>query len=493
MSRRSNPTRQIELRQRQEDLTSNYTNVAAEHSQLKMKSQWEEKTSSRIQRNELFRRMDEVQARQADVLQARRQRLSELLIKEKAVHDSMIANLAETDDQRRERLMQQARELRERREQLRQQEASARRDQIFREESALIREAQSKLKVLRAAADRESHLEALKARKAQEEEEERFFSEQWLDQQAKQAARTQSDMDAIHRKREQLKHDLQLQIKAAEKRAQQAQEAQAKEDAEFLELVRQGKAADANAEAKRKMRQKQLAEETKIRNEELRRMKEEEKTMLAEEEKRNLDELLAQIAADEASERQKKKEAREHAMSQIKFVEAQMNTVAENETALDRLWQEESDKEWAKREDRWLEEQARREALLHDVFSTRKNQILELRQKELDEAQRKRAEHDAMIVETTALAHRDTSDVRKKKEAALAIQQYQLQQVEARNKEKNDARAAKKFEMTSAQAVEHEYQKKISEELAKLEQGKPERYQGVKLAAQRRGISGLNA
>ena len=491
MSRRSNPTRQIELRQRQEDLTSTYDSVAQQHTQLKMKSQWEQKTATRIQQNELFRRMDAVQGRQADMLAARRQRLADLLVAEREEHDRMIANLAETDEQRRERLMQQARDLRERREKMRMEESAVRKDQIFREESSLVREAQSKLKVLRVAADREEQLKAVEERKRREAEEERFFSEQWLDQQAKQAARTQSDLETIHRRRQKLRDDLQLQVDAAKKRKELSQEEQQKEDAYFDSLLRQGKEADARADAERREKQRQLAEETKIRNQQLREMKEEEKAALAAEEKAALDQLLAQIAHDEAEEKRRKREAREEAMSQMKFVEAQMNTVAENETALDRLWQEENDKEWAKREERWGEEQGRREALYRDVFNTRKQQIQEIRQKELDEAKKKREEHEEMVKETTALASRDTSDVRKKREAAKATQNYQQMQVDRRNQEKQAIRDSKKTEMTSAQAVEHQYQAKIAEELAKLEEGKPGKYQGVKLSSQRRGVSGL--
>ena len=67
-----------------------------------------------------------------------------------------------------------------------------------------------------------------------------------------------------------------------------------------------------------------------------------------EEDKKNLETLLKQIADDEALEKEKKKAAREESIRQMKYVEAQMTAAAESETALDRMFQEEAEKEWGK-------------------------------------------------------------------------------------------------------------------------------------------------
>lgn len=491
MSTRSNPIRQIQVRQRQEELVATYHQIATDHTKAKMLGQWEEKTQRRIDQNGLHRAMDEIQARRGDVLVRRRERLALLLLTERTEHEHMVSTLAETDDERRERLMQKARELRQKREELRKEQSAQRRDQLFREESAIVREAQSRLKVLAVAAERARQLDDLQERRRREGAENQFFAEQFLAQQRSQAQRAQSDLELIQRRNEQCQSDLAKQVQQLTQRRNDARAQQAADDEEFRRTHRANVETDTRKENERRQRQKDIAEEVKRHNETQRAERDGEAARLRREDEAELARLLASIAAEEAADRERKAASRADAMHQIKFVEAQMNAVAESETALDKLWQEEADKEWAKREHRWRQEQQRREALLRDVFETRRAQVHALRAQEAAEATRKKEEHETMVRDIRQLTREDRGHADSARAVAKDNQAYLAMQVAERQAERDAAREAKRGDMTDAQAAEFAYKDKIAHELAKLEAAKPEQYRGVKLNGSRRGLSGI--
>lgn len=350
MSRR-NPTAAIEARQRQDLEVRKYNQAAAENVRQKMISSWESKTSKTVESKELLRNIDAVQAKHDDILVLRRNRLAELLVKEKEEHDDMLANLGESDEQRRERLMQKARDLRSQREELRQVEANTKRDQLFRE-NEIVRQAESKIKILYTADQRHEQLIQLAQRREEEKAEEEYFNQLGGEALRKQNARARADLEATHTRAIQTQKDLAVQCDANQRRSIEQRARQQQEDSEFARSVQAEKAASDAKDARRREHVRQLGVEIKQRNEELLRIKKVEYDQLRAEDKNALDQLLARIAEDERLEAERKKQHRELAMEHMKKVELQMNAQAESETAIDKLWQQENDKEWEKREAR---------------------------------------------------------------------------------------------------------------------------------------------
>ena len=483
-----NPTRQIELRQRGEDHVSKFQGVAAQHQRLKLSANWETKTQSRIETNHMARAMDVVQARHDEVLVARRQRLTELLQDERKQHEYMLENMAVTDDQRRERLMQQARDLRAKRETLRKGEATAQKDRRFREQSALVREAESHIKVLHVAEERKQQIEEKQRRKEAEREESAFWEEQQREEMRKQALRSQADLQRLHTRAQDTRKNLDVQVRHNEERRHLAKQEEVEEDKVYGESIKVGLKADAEKEAGRRQHQRDIAHETKVRNDAIRLTKEAEHSKLREEEKVELDNLLAKIAEDEKREGERKRAAREDAKYQMKFVEAQMNAAAESETALDRQWQEENDRQWAKREQQWRKEQHKREATMVDVFKTRKDQIVSIRQKEIDDQTARRNEHEKLVAVNQSMMDQDAELKARQRATALDTQKYLGRQISEREAEKATGRDARRNELTAAGAEEHAYQDKIALELTKLDQAKPGSYQHVKLGSRKKPL-----
>lgn len=486
--RKSNPTRQIELRQRAEDHVAKFNSVAVDHDRARMRSRWEQSSDKKIQSTQLTRAMDLVQAQHDEVLMARRMRLAELLKDERDMHEKMLENLVVTDDQRRERLMQKARDLRVQREELRKEESEHRRDQLFREQSALVREAESRIKVLHIAAERDAQLKANAERRQAEKEEEQFWLEQQREEQRKQAQRAQRDLQQLHSRAQQVNADLALQVEKNQTRKQQEKEAIKHEDDVYREEIVRGIKADTDADHARRMKQRQIADETKTMNEEIRVQKEAADAIARAEEKKELDDLLKKIADDERREQQRKVEAREQAKFQMKFVEAQMNAQAESETALDKRWQEENDRQWSKREAQWKAESNKRDNLMRNVYETRKTQIREIRTQEETDLAHRRQEHDALVASGKQLSSDDLENQRKRRLAAIENRKFLERQVAEKQAISNADRDAKRNELTASQAVEKQYEAKISQELHKLDDARPQGFQHVKLGSKKRAI-----
>ena len=480
MSRR-NPTAAIEARQRVDVEVRKYNQAAAENGRQKMISEWETKTTKTVESKELLRSIDAVQARHDDVLIQRRQRLADLLLREKQEHDDMLANLGESDEQRRERLMQKARDLRAQREELRKAEATDKLDQLFRERNDTIRQAESKIKVLYTADQRREQLNELSKRKEDDKQEEAFFTQMWLDEQRKQTDRARRDLEDTHTRAQRTQQDLAIQCEANRKRLEESRDRQRAEDADFFRLLREEQAASAAKDTARREHIRNLAAEIKHRNEELLRIKQEEYNRLRQEDKDALDELLRRIADDERLEAEKKKQHRERQTAHMHKVEAQMNAQAESETALDKLWQQENDKEWEKREARWIEEQNIRASLLSHVYETRKNQIRASFGRIEQEAEQKRAEYERLVAQVEALKAKDEAEARQRREDALKNQQHISEQIQRRSELKAVEKSSKKEELASANAFDVQYKQKLDAELLRMEQSKPEQFRGVPL------------
>lgn len=490
MSRR-NPMAAIEARQRAEEAQRHMEKITAENSKMKMMGRWESSTAKRVASTEYYQTMDRIQARQDDVLVQRRERLAAMLLQEKADHDSMIAGLAETDEQRKDRLMQHARDLRKQREEHRQGQSNQRKDLLAVQRSAAVREAESRLKVLQAADERHRQLELNEQARANKAEEERFFTEQWLEQQKLQNARARQDLEDQHVRGRQRQNDLAVQLENNQVRKEEEKARLRQDDAEFFHLLKEEQQKEFQKQELRRQHRTELAKEMKERNEELRAIKQNEYERLRFEDKQLLDDILREIAITEKKEAEVKRKARQEAVDHMHRVEAQMGEQAESETALDKLWQEENDREWAKKEARWMEDQDRRQRLLKNVMENRKNQVIAIREREGQEAQRRREEHEDMVRTLQKMRDEDMTSARDRLAQHRKVQDYLAKQIAVRDKERSDAEMNRKTALTDTQAEEFRMRDAIEAELRRLEEAKPDRYKAVMLQRNKKGLAAL--
>lgn len=481
MPRGYNAASAIEARQRREAYMEKFNAEQAVQERQKHTVNWELKGNERFQQREIRNYLDEVQSQHNDVLVARRRRLAALLNSENELHASMMANLTETNAQRRERLIRKAQELRANREAAKKADNGARNDRLFREKIDCLRQAESRLRVMQVTDARYEQMAATAARKQQEDEEEKFFTQQAADAQRVATERLQRDLEERYIRNQRMKEDLAAQVAGNQQRKAQEKEAAQHDAEEFHRLLHEEQVAEEQRRLARKAKDKALAQEMMEINAELQRARQQEYDALRKEDKEELDAILASIKADEEEERRQKQRRMAAEQQQMRDLQAQMAQRKDNTHALDKMWEEENEKQWRKREVQWNADQAKRDALLRSILIARRQQILDKRQKASEDAMTRKLEHEEFLKSLANERDIDAEERQRRMRLLKETQQYLEWQIQQRAAEKAAEQQARRSELTDQQALEKQYEDRIAQEMANLEAAKPARYRNVPL------------
>ena len=477
--------RQIQLRRRQEEQLAAAESAVGIDRSLRQYAKWETRTHQKIKSNELVRRIDYAQGRHDETLEKRRRRLAELLQQEKDMYESELEGINETQEQRRDRIAEQALGLRAEREKLRNNLANSQREKAFRSNCPQLIEATSKANLLQVAADRSQQLEWNNQQRDSTKREEAYYDSLWDEDRSKKEQRAAADLAKQRTMKLQLQETLSTQ-KAAQKRDKEMRkDVERREGEQFKADLIRGAQEDAEKERRRREHQHELGRLNKQYNMELEDMRTEVQQKELESDKRLLDDLLEKVKENEEKERETKRQSRVAAVAHMKEVEKQMMTAAGAETELDRLWQIESNKEWDKRESRWKAEQDKRDSLLRETFHERGIQVQQNREKR--QAQKAKGEDDRedMIRTIESLQSKEKAQATKRFEVAKNYQKCLVEQANNKREEQAAERRGRDLELIACQIAERDYQKKVAAERSMIEARKPPQYAHVSIASRR--------
>jgi hypothetical protein len=305
----------------------------------------------------------------------RRAALARLLEGERAQFQRDIEASFESAETVKERLFAHARTLKEQREAQRRRLAEELENKRFRLSSDVLRARASAITAERTAFDRLEQLQdkqrvaGLEARAEAAEAEQAaadlraFHEEQRVQAEARrriaaEAARTLDQQVAVRRD-----------LTAAER---------AYEDglvARLLEADRAAAAAQRQADMDRREHARVEYERVQAFNAKEQGQKGGAAAREAAEDKANLEATLAREAAEAEAERQARLEARRKGVEAQRELVALASVQAEDRSWMDKFYQEEFDKEWAKRQAQWDREAAARQALLEETTQGRRAQM----------------------------------------------------------------------------------------------------------------------
>lgn len=469
----------IEKRQKREQFFAEFDKQQASANRTNNAILGERKNQNLMRQNELFRILDVVQARRNDTLVERRKRLAELLNNELEEHNKLLSHLTESDEQRRERLISKAKALRERREMEKKLDTERCNDRLFREKIDVLRQAESRLRVMQVADARFEQIEAARQKKEEEAKEEEFFAQQANEAYRLACERTRHDLENIYQRNQQVRADLAAQVEGNKMRREMEKEEKKKEDEEFYRLLHEERVAEAQKQLARKQRAKEIAKEMQDLQVELETARSNEYARLRREDQEELERLLASIAREKEEALKAKKEKQQKEKAFLDEVKNDIERRKQKESSLDEMWKEANDKEWEKREKVWRADQEKRDALLHSILVVRRQQVYEKRARDQSEQARKRAEHQAFL---DSLPPDDAAERRKRKMIEMKeLQDYLDMQIGQRLLAKHQEQMGKLNELAECQALEAKYKDKIAQELENLERAKPERYRNVPL------------
>lgn len=365
----------IMQRRREEGRRQFYSEVAAAEQRKSMVASWESTALAKQASLDVRREYEALREKSKANMEAKRDRLADLLAGENAAYLAELKAPRETPAERQKRIVEAALKAREEREKERLQFAETQNERRFVEGSDELRAIRSK----KVAHETSRDLRAQMAEKSGEKEElaveKKFFDEEYA------AARLAAEKSATE-ERERKKKDKQTVWSdvRGQVESQEAKRLREKETAQ-REFEREMALLERDKEEEKQLEEGKLEEKGKRRTlmlehqERVRRQKEEDHAVDRLRDQEMVKEMMMKEREAAAADREKKEREREEHQKHRTELEVQMAAEAEDEGIVDRAFREEEEKMWRKREETWNAESAAREKLKTETLKGRHQQL----------------------------------------------------------------------------------------------------------------------
>ena len=428
--------------------------------------QWNAKNKERDEANKYNLQKKKFEKQQEIFLDMRRKKLSELLNKEEAMyHQELITNQESPEDVRR-RMEIKLKELREQRLNDRDENVNKLMERRFYEATDELRKNDSEAFAVECYLEQENQmLDKLKKRE-KEKKEEMFYVKLNEFDINKKIEKEKEEEKAKKNKIKNIYEYQQWQREQNEKAIKHDQEISKLEKQRLKEQWKRDELKEKENEEQRKLINKQVY----LDIEKFNKKEEEERKKVIEFEKKKDKELVESIvekekALDLIDKKEKEKKIKEFEQNK-KYLEYIMNQKKEAEIWMDKIAQDEADREYKKQQEEWMKEDAKRIQLLKDVYKGREEALKY--QKKIKEDEKNAIKEDRKQVDKEINEYYDKLEQINKAEA-IKRKQHQ-NQLKYQIKEKDDLRKRERqdvlYEERAAQLWEKEYQEKIKEQRA---------------------------
>ena len=428
--------------------------------------QWNAKNKERDEANKYNLQKKKFEKQQEIFLDMRRKKLSELLNKEEALyHQELITNQESPEDVRR-RMEIKLKELREQRLNDRDENVNKLMERKFYEATDELRKNDSEAFAVECYLEQENQmLDKLKKRE-KEKKEEMFYVKLNEFDINKKIEKEKEEEKAKKNKIRNIYDYQQWQREQNEKAIKHEEEISKLEKQRLKEQWKRDELKEKENEEQRKLINKQVY----LDIEKFNKKEEEERKKVIEFEKKKDKELVESIvekekALDLIDKKEKEKKIKEFEQNK-KYLEYIMNQKKEAEIWMDKIAQDEADREYKKQQEEWMKEDAKRIQLLKDVYKGREEALKY--QKKIKEDEKNAIKEDRKQVDKEINEYYDKLEEINKAEA-IKRKQHQNQLL-YQIKEKDDLRKRERqdvlYEERAAQLWEKEYQEKIKEQRA---------------------------
>ena len=428
--------------------------------------QWNAKNKERDEANKYNLQKKKFEKQQEIFLDMRRKKLSELLNKEEALyHQELITNQESPEDVRR-RMEIKLKELREQRLNDRDEKVNKLMERKFYEATDELRKNDSEAFAVECYLEQENQmLDKLKKRE-KEKKEEMFYVKLNEFDINKKIEKEKEEEKAKKNKIRNIYDYQQWQREQNEKAIKHEEEISKLEKQRLKEQWKRDELKEKENEEQRKLINKQVY----LDIEKFNKKEEEERKKVIEFEKKKDKELVESIvekekALDLIDKKEKEKKIKVFEQNK-KYLEYIMNQKKEAEIWMDKIAQDEADREYKKQQEEWMKEDAKRIQLLKDVYKGREEALKY--QKKIKEDEKNAIKEDRKQVDKEINEYYDKLEQINKAEA-IKRKQHQ-NQLKYQIKEKDDLRKRERqdvlYEERAAQLWEKEYQEKIKEQRA---------------------------
>ena len=427
---------------------------------------WTAKNSKRDEVRNYYSQKKKFDIQQEKFLDLRRKKLSERLNKEEAMYHQELINNQESPDDVRRRMEAKLKELREQRLNDKDENVQKLQEKRFYEATDELRKNDSEAFAVECYLEQENQmLDKLKKREKEKREEMFYVKLNEFDMEKKK----EKELEEEKLKKNKLKNIYdyqQWQREQNEKAIKHNQEIDELEKKRLKEQWRRDDLKEQENEEQRKLINKQVY----LDIEKFNKKEEEERKKVVEFEKKKDKELIESIVAREKAldlidKKEKERKVKEFEQNK-KYLQYVMNQKKEAEIWMDKIAQEEADREYKKEQEEWIKEDKKRIELLKDVYKGREEALKY--QKKIKEDEKNAVLEDRKQVDKEINEYYDKLEEINKAEAMKRkVHQNQLlYQI----KEKEDLRKRERqdvlYEERAAQLWEKEYQNKIDEQKA---------------------------
>ena len=440
------------------------------HSYLKddvirrQKANWELSNDKRNQAQMTSEEKRRLKEQKQTFLDLRRKRLSDLLISEDIMYHNEIIRNQETPEDVRRKMEKKLNELKTQRELERQKLVKKLKEKQFYQGADELRKNDSEYFAVSCYYEQENQmLDKLKKREEEKKQENLYVKLNDLDIQKKKEKEIIQEREQKEKQQKVLDY-LAWQKKQDEEELRRANEINEREKAKLKEHWKQDEEMEAQEKLNRLMQNKAVNEDIKLFNEK----EEEERNRKLKIEKEQDKQLINAIvekekALDEIDKEEKIKRKKEFYENK-KYLEYVMNQKKEAELWMDKIAQQEADKEYEKEQRQWMKEEAARIELLKQVYQDRANAIMQKKNKSEEEKKqilKERQILDEQIRQYNAKVEQLKREDFKRKKAHQDELKYQMKE---KNMIQERQRQQDLYEQRAAQLWEMEYQKKINEQ-----------------------------
>ena len=427
---------------------------------------WNAKNIKRDQAHNYNIQKNKFEKQQEIFLDQRRKKLSERLNQEEAMYHQELINNQESPEDVRHRMELKLKELREQRLNDRDENVQKLQEKRFYEATDELRKNDSEAFAFECYLEQENQmLDKLKKREKEKREEMFYVKLNEFDMEKKK----EKEREEEKIKKSKLKNIYeyqQWQREQNENAIKHNQEIDKLEKERLKEQWRRDELKEKENEEQRRLINKQVY----LDIEKFNKKEDEERKKVLEFEKKKDKELIESIVAREKAldlieQREKEKKVKEFEQNK-KYLEYVMNQKKEAEIWMDKIAQEEADREYKKEQEEWIKEDQKRIQLLKDVYKGREEALRY--QKKIKEDEKNAIIEDRKEVDKQIDEYYNKLEEINKAEA-LKRKQHQNQLL-YQIKEKDDLRKRERqdvlYEERAAQLWEKEYQQKIDEQKA---------------------------
>ena len=462
------------------DKIRNYKSYIVDDERLRQVAHWENKTSASLYKNREQEEINSLKNQKEIFLNMRRNKLSNLLKKEYEQYHQELINNIDTPEHQRLMMEKKLQDFKRMKEDERKKFVDLQKEKIFYNDNEEVRRHDSEYNQIKCCFDQEDQmLDKLKRRHNNYLEEKVFDDINKIDY-LKKVEREKKE------KEERIKKNKELNEYRDFQRQQEMENLARINEINKLEKERlnQQWAIDEQNELKEKIFKRELNkkvnEDIEYYNQLEKQKREEKDKYEKEQDKKMISEILKRERALDEIDRMEKLKKKEDLLKNSEFLKYKMKQKKEEEEWMDKLADEERERQYEKEQKQWLKEQAARIELMKEVYKSRAEEIM--RKKNLEEKEKQELIKEREILDKEIDNYNDQywklkDDEFKKNKEEQDILKYQIQQkINFKNREKQEEMYQKRM----AELLEEEYQNKLKAlrqiHLQKLEALKKTRY-----------------